>query len=149
LKHLSWAILLILPSALFAAEVYRTVDADGHVIFTDRPSDNQNAELIEVETSAPPAPAAGQDQGDDDAADDRSGSVNQSLGAEVPRPATAEEIAKERRANCERAKQIAETYQSARRLYRDLGNDEREYLSSEEIDQARAEADQNVAIWCD
>lgn len=147
MKHLAWAIVLILPPVLFAAEVYRTVDADGHVSFSDSPGGDRNAELIEVETSAPAAPAAGQDETDADA--ERPDNVNQSLGAEVPRPATAAEIAAERRANCEHAKQIAETYQNARRLYRDLGNDEREYLSSEEIDQARAEADQNVAIWCD
>ena len=129
LKQLIWATLVTLPCGAIAADIYRTVDADGRVIFTDRPADADNA--------------------DEAAEDDEPDQPDRPFGAEVPRPATPEEIAAQRAENCEYAQQVAETYTVARRLFRDLGDGEREYLSADEIDQARSEAEQNVATWCD
>lgn len=141
LKQLTWAILLTLPAGALAADIYRTVDADGGVTFTDRPENAANAELIEINVRAPGAgDAAAEEESDDEASGP--------FGAEVPRQATPEELAAQRAENCTHAQQVAETYTIARRLFRDLGNGEREYLSDDEIDQAKAEAQANVATWC-
>ncbi|MAF82744.1 MAG: DUF4124 domain-containing protein [Gammaproteobacteria bacterium] len=51
--------------------------------------------------------------------------------------------------NCAKAKTRLLTYNSARRLYRPLENGEREYLTDEELDNERAEAQKLVNEWCD
>lgn len=51
--------------------------------------------------------------------------------------------------NCERAKTRVLTYNSARRLYRPLEDGERDYLTDEELDSQRANAQKLVDEWCD
>jgi hypothetical protein len=51
--------------------------------------------------------------------------------------------------NCAKARQQNETYSTARRLYRELEDGEREYLDDAELDAERAEAEQLVNDWCD
>lgn len=50
--------------------------------------------------------------------------------------------------NCEKAKTRLLTYNTARRLYRPLENGEREYLTDDELDGERAEAQALVDEWC-
>lgn len=60
----------------------------------------------------------------------------------------AEKVAADRRANCEKAKKQEEQYSTARRLYRDLPNGERDYLNDKELTQARVDARRQVDEWC-
>jgi len=141
LKGLVWSILLVAPFGAVADEVYRTVDENGVVRFSDLPSDNAERVVVNVPqpTSSPTASTV--------PAEPRS--TPQTLTAEMPRPPTTEELAADRERNCASARQMVETYATSRRLFRTLPDGEREYLSSEEIDEARARAEANVAAWCD
>jgi len=51
--------------------------------------------------------------------------------------------------NCAKAQARLETYSTSRRLYRELEDGERDYLTDDELDKARAEAQQLVNEWCD
>jgi len=51
--------------------------------------------------------------------------------------------------NCDRAKTRVLTYNTARRLYRPLEDGERDYLTDEELDSQRADAQKLVDEWCD
>ena len=141
MKRLLWSVLLAYPIGIFAADIYRSVDENGQVVYSDRPS--ANAVEVAVSTRAPrPAPVAG----DGEASGSRDDSP---LAAEIPREPTAAEIAADRARNCEYARQMAETYSQSRRLFRTGPDGEREYLSDAELDEARARAESNVAAWCD
>ena len=55
----------------------------------------------------------------------------------------------ERAANCEIARERAQGYAEAHRMFREQEDGERIYLSAEEIDETRAAAEADVAEWCD
>jgi hypothetical protein len=146
LKPLAWALLFLLARGALAAEVYRFVDADGLVVYSDRPTGAEGEEQITVSVSAAAprrastAPAA--------VAEDSAAALAR-LTAELPREPTPDEVAADRARNCELARQKNETYSTSHRLYESLPNGERRYLTSEQIDEARAKAAADVAAWCD
>ncbi len=51
--------------------------------------------------------------------------------------------------NCDKARTRLLTYNTARRLYRPLENGEREYLTDDELDSERMEAQELIDEWCD
>ena len=55
----------------------------------------------------------------------------------------------ERSANCEKAREQLTAYDTSQRLYKPLPDGEREYLSDEQLDAARANARRQVREWCD
>lgn len=132
---------LLLANVLFAAEVYREVNPDGTVTYSDRPA-SDSAETITIDTRAPvgvPPPAAEQPTAD--------AQPTPETPAEPPEPSPAD-VAAERAANCAAARERNDRYQMSRRLYRSLPDGEREYLSDEELDAARAGAAADVEQWC-
>lgn len=138
MKRLVWSILLVLPLGA-TADIYRSVDENGQVVYSDRPS--SDAERITVSAAPAFAPAAeAAPAGEDE---------DSTVFAEVPREPTPEELAEDRTRNCEYSRQMLESYTTSHRLYRQGPDGEREYLSAEEIDAARARAQSNVAAWCD
>jgi len=145
LKRLAWSILLILPLAAMA-DIYRSVDENGQVVYSDVPT--LDAERITVRAALLPAPtAAGAPVGQSGEAEEDDAEAT--VFAEVPREPTAEEIAADRARNCEYSQQMLASYTTSHRLYRQGADGEREYLSADEIDAARARAESNVAAWCD
>ncbi len=148
MRQLAWSIFLLLPLGAVAADIYRSVDENGRIVYSDRPGESEAAERIEVATSAGRAAPGSASAG---AEEEESGEAagEPPLGAEIPREATPEEIAADRARNCEYAQQMHETYSTAHRLYRTGPDGERQYLSDAEIDEARAKAQSNVAEWCD
>jgi hypothetical protein len=132
---------LLAASALHGAEVFRYVDENGNVAYSDRPV-GQNAESIVITTNAPVVPprttAAAQPNENPDESVQRE-----------PREPTPEERAEDRAANCTIARERMERYAISRRLFRPLPDGEREYLSDAEIDEARAGAAADVEEWCD
>jgi hypothetical protein len=143
--RISAAVLLaIVAIPLFAAEVYRSQDADGNVVYSDRP-EGDNAERVFVATSRPspsPRPAA------TDTAATAASAQTEVLGGQIRVERTPEEVAAEKQRNCAAAQERADKYKTSLRLFRTLPNGEREYLSDAELDEARAQADADVANWC-
>lgn len=141
MKRLVWSILMVLPLGSVADEIYRSVDENGVVVYSDRPS--ADAEPITVVASVTrtvrPAAPAQEDTADED----------EPIFAEVPREATPEELAAERAQNCEIAQQRFTAYSQSQRLFRTDADGERIYLTDAEIDEARSTAEADVAAWCD
>jgi hypothetical protein len=150
-----WIYLLLLSAgSAWSAQVYRVVDADGNVTYSDRP-DSRNAETIFINTSiatgavassatADNAPA---EEGviDEEGVTDEEGEIDENVYAEP----TAEEIAAERRETCGIARERRERYNIAHRIYRETEDGEREYLNDTELDATRAQAAADVEEWCD
>jgi len=136
--------LLLAAGSAVAAEVYRSVDADGNVIYSDRPA-GQDVETVFIDTAtATPIEAE-----EDDAESEQQGLFieTESVETEDAGP-TAEELAAQRVENCAIARDRNERYLIAHRIYRGT-EDNREYLTDVELDEIRAEAAADVEEWCD
>jgi hypothetical protein len=150
LKQLIWSILAILPFGAFADEVYVSVGEDGQIVYSDRPTGSDQEEIIQIRSGGqasaaqPAAAAAGTS-----AAQPARPTAGESLVAELPRASTPEELAADRARNCEVARQKNDTYSTAHRLYRELADGEREYLTADELTAAKTHAEADVAAWCD
>ncbi len=114
------------------ADVYRSVDAQGHVQYSDTPS--PGAQLVNAaEDSSPPADA--------DKAETQAQKVNEQISGQLSREAAAREVAKDTAdAHGKQCKQAQAAYQNAvqaRRLYNMGADGQRQYLSDEQADQQR------------
>ena len=136
-----------------AQTVYKTVDEQGNVAFTDRPPISQSDSNLEtvrgldIKRTDPVVIAASNKRAD---AEQRAGDIARGISKEEAaeeQAARAEEAA-ERSANCDAAQARLKRYTESRRLYRQTPDGEREYLSSAEIDSARADAILSVDKWC-
>lgn len=144
MRRLSCALLFFAAASSLAAEVYRSVDENGVVVYSDRP-DREGTERVFVATTRPPTPTP---RPAASASKDEPSSDPEAIGAETRLEPSAQEVAEERRKNCEIARERAERYRASRRLYRNTSDGEREYLSDAEIDEARASANADVERWC-
>jgi len=135
-------LLLLVVGSVSGAQIYRSVDADGNVIYSDRPA-GDDVETIFIDTAtATPVPA--------DAADSEAGAAaaEDEVDEVVYAGPSAEEIAAERMENCGLARDREERYLVAHRIYR--GSEaEREYLDDAELDAIRLQATADVEEWCD
>lgn len=145
MKRLLWSALLVLPAGIAAADIYRSIDDDGNVVYSDRPT--SDAVEVIVNTARPASRPAARAVADN--ARDAAGQADTALVAEIPREPTADEVAADRARNCEYARQMLATYSQSRRLFRTGPDGERQYLSDDELSAARARAESNVAAWCD
>lgn len=133
--------------------VYQWVDKDGTPHYQDRPPEGANAGQAATElnlryrmTDAEAMAAAAKKKSDlGDAAE-----LRKSQQAEDEKAAAddREQVKSEREKGCEQAREKLQKYETAHRLYRPGADGQRQYLSDEEIDAARAEARKSVADWC-
>jgi hypothetical protein len=162
------AIVLAAGSTLAQADVYRRVDDQGRVIYTDRWV--PGAVLIRTEhrtstaTPAPaatnraasaanpsPAPRAGADPAQPAAASSAAPAnetPEQRLEREANERTVQQDLAAERDKQCKEAQQRYQNAIQARRVYRTGPNGEREYLSEAVADQHRMQARSEMKTAC-
>lgn len=136
-------------SNTIAQTIYKWVDDAGVTHFSERPPLGVEAERTSIRLRQPDRQAL--QARIDSAAEQRAAVATRKQHAEDQ--ATEDEIrAKEdqqiRADNCEKAKTRLLTYNTSRRLYRPLESGEREYLTDDELDNERAEAQRLVDEWC-
>lgn len=129
-------------------EIFRWVDADGVVHYSDRPLDpaatstgmrsrrtDQN-QVREKELRGWEQEQASREEAQEDAEQDA---------FEANRRAEEERM---QFIQCEAAKERLEVYTTAPRLFETMPNGERRYLSEEELDAARQGAADDIDTWC-
>ncbi len=137
-----------------AQTVYRTVDADGNVAYTDRPPVQQPADTrinvmdVQIQRTDRAAVAASQTESRKQASAEQV-AAGIRAGQDAEDAQLAARNAEQREANCRIARSRLQQYSDARRLYKTLPNGERAYLDSAEIDSARAGAVRDVEELCD
>ncbi len=129
---------LLLALPVSASEIYRWVDDNGVVHFTDRP--REGAERLTIRTAAPSTPAR--------AATPAAPSAQQPE-LMVESDAQDDQTAEVRAANCTSARDRLSRLQGAPRLYREGEGGERLYLEDDERTLVLAEAQELVDSWCD
>lgn len=130
-----------------AAQVFRSVDSEGNVTYSDRP-EGENVEAIFIATRRSTASSPLRTERNAPGARRLPPGAEETV-EEVTREPTAEEQATRRAENCAIAREHLERYLVSHRLYRSTADGEREYLSDSEIDEARARAASDVEEWCD
>lgn len=128
-----------------AGDIYKTVDQNGNVIYSDTPPRDGNAERLETETrptDLSQVAAVNENlRASREALNDRQ--------AEAQDQATRQaDVAEQRAANCEVAKRRLDSAETAHRMYRETEDGEREYYSADEQDAYKAKAQADVAEWC-
>jgi len=145
-KTVRWPLLLgMLTTAAYAGQVYRSTDANGNVVFSDRPTDKSEPVNVAVTPPGRPGNPVTSPDAKAAAAKAQPGAAGDQKKEKVPTPAEKEA---ERAKNCATARERQTRYDQSHRLYKPGANGEREYLNSAEIDEARAKAAADVATWC-
>lgn len=145
----TWLIFLaFFAAAASAGVVYRSVDAEGTVSYSDRP-DGEDAQSIFVAvqapaSSAPRASTAEESTTESAASAEETGEVQRER-----REPTPEERAADRARNCATARDRAERYAISHRLYRETPDGSREYLDDAALNDARVKSVADVQEWCD
>ena len=142
----TFVVALLLAAGAKAGDVYVTKDAKGNPVYTDTPV-SIPAQKVNVNSKSTD-PAALQKRYSDEmnryAEEDSAQSKAAPKSAEAAASMTAEDRAK----RCVDARQRYQGQMDARRLYEDDANGERRYLTSQEIDAARANAKQVMDEFC-
>ena len=154
-KSASGLLVLCLAGALSAAamaqqaSVFRWVDAQGVVHYSDQPNADGSAEELPIryrKTDRAAVQARLKAKSELEAA----GAVREGQQAEMDANAEADrqKVLAERQTNCKTAKERVAKYTNAFRLYKPGPNGERVYLTNEELDVERADANRAVEQWC-
>ena len=146
-------VLIATFATVAAAEtVYKWVDGSGQTHYTDRPPEDPRARVIgvferDVLQDEPDVADTADEPANDEPTFDR-GPEDES----APSPATVRsvqaDVERARGEQCKQAQERYKTYVESRRLFRQLPNGQREYLSDAELSQARIEAKQAVDELC-
>ncbi len=143
------AALLLTAAGAQSGEVYKTTDAQGRPIYTDKPP-SLPAEKLNVQTKTSDVVEVqkrydAQMKQYSEADQARAEAAKQAADARKASDMTAEDRAK----RCIEARQRYESYMNARRLYEPgAAEGERRYLDSAEIDSARTNAKQVMDDLC-
>jgi hypothetical protein len=143
MKRLLLFATLLAWSSMAGAVIYKWVDAQGKVLYGDRPPDGVHAEVVEllgshVARAAPAAKASNstppKTANQDDAA---------------VKKAVSEDVDQARAKQCADAQDRYKKLIDGRHLYMTGPDGERQYLTSDQIDAQRLTAKQDVDAACD
>jgi Domain of unknown function (DUF4124) len=121
-------VLLLLPLYAMSGDVYRTVDAQGHVEYTDTPT--PGSELVHVadgHVASQPAPAK----------PDGAKRADEQLSQESAQRAMQSDLTQARTEQCKKATEAYQQSIRARRIYKTDDDGSKEYLSDADADQIR------------
>jgi len=140
------AIVYLMSLTAGAGDVYRSVDPQGHVQYSDTPT--PGAQLVHTQTARgtpapPPAPAATK------SADAGAGTASPTSAATADaQHAVQSDLEQVRAEQCRKAQDSYQQSIQARRVYKAGADGEREYLSDDEADQVRLNARLEMEAAC-
>ncbi|HKE45518.1 MAG TPA: DUF4124 domain-containing protein [Steroidobacteraceae bacterium] len=147
-KRIAWGLMLTCLSMAASADVFRWVDADGRVHYSDRPDSEKAVRVGIVSHATDPDAIAARAQSE---ADDRAKAANQQAQQQAQQntsTAVQKDVEKSREGQCKEAKEHYRIAIESQKLYRVGKNGEREYLTSQEIDAARLNARKDMDTVC-
>ena len=142
-------IALALSAGAHASEVYRTKDAKGQPVYTDRPA-TLPAERLDVKTATTDTVEVQRRYEEQMKRYGEAEKASADAAARAAEARKAEEMSAEDRAKrCQQARERYQKYMDAHRIYEPGATEgERRYLSSAEIDAARANAKRTMDEFC-
>lgn len=143
------SLIMLGTTAQAEKEVFRWVDENGVVHFSDRPIDPRAQPTGVYFKPTDPTAVSNRLMREESTA--QQAEQGTEVREEPPSEGTTQLAQEERirKLECEAARKRFQTYTEAPRLYETLPGGERRYLSEEELDQARAGAEKDIESWCD
>ena len=143
-----YALILVMALALggsAAAEMYKSVDEDGNVVFSQTPPRDKESEVIKPRYAKQPASAVKTTTGSAAKTDAASGDA----AGETPKDLTPQQIAIKKR-NCTNAKEQLAQMQSPRanRLQYVNENNERAFLTEDQRNSRTSKAQKAIKEYC-
>jgi hypothetical protein len=143
MKRLLLLATLLAWSSMAGAVIYKWVDAQGKVLYGDRPPDGVHAEVVEllgthVARAAPAAKAS-------DSTPPKTANQNDA----AVKKAVSEDVEQSRAKQCADAQDRYKKLIDGRHLYTTGPDGERQYLTSDQIDAQRLSAKQDIDTACD
>jgi hypothetical protein len=131
-----------------AGDVYVTKDAKGNTIYTDTPQ-TLPAERVTVQGQGSSQAAAAQpDSSEMQRLKAQNQDYQQTQAQQAEAKQAAQDSAADRAKRCTEARQQYQNVMNSRRLYDEGPNGDRTYLTSEQIDKARANAKEVMDQFC-
>ncbi|MGA8706313.1 MAG: DUF4124 domain-containing protein [Steroidobacteraceae bacterium] len=161
MRHTAIAALIMSLTAAAAAtaaraDVYRSVDAQGHVQYSDTPT--PGAELVHVQrggdtgtsslNSAPASNAAAAARNQPPAPASSTISPQADIDKQNAQKAVQQDVEQTRADQCKKATDDYQASLAARRIYRTGPNGERDYLTDDEAEQQRVSLRQAMQSAC-
>ena len=138
-RAIAIAILIGLPLSAALADVFRSVDAQGHVQYSDTPT--PGAQLVRMNNLRTPTPSLASTAASASAktttATKSGDQVHQQLEQEAAAREVQSTVAQTRADQCKKATDIYNQSVQARRIFTTGADGERQFLSDDEADKAR------------
>ena len=147
-KRIAWGLMLVGLAAAASADVFRWTDAQGRVHYSDRPDSDQAQRVgVVTHTTDPGAVAARTQAESEQRSKDATQAAQQSTDQNAAK-AVQNDVAKSRADQCKEAKERYRVAIESQKLYRMGKNGERQWLTSQEIDEARVTAKKDMDTIC-
>lgn len=139
--------LLALPAY---SELYKWVDSQGKVHYSDTPPPGgaQKAKILQAPSPGPAAPAAVPSGGGARSIAEQELEFKKRQVEAAEKQAKADQEAKVRRINCERAQSNLRTFQNGGRLFTHNAQGERVYIDDAAREAGIRKGQEEVAKWC-
>jgi Domain of unknown function (DUF4124) len=147
-KRIAWGVLLACLSMAASADVFRWVDAQGRVHYSDRPDSDKAVRVGIVSHASDPDAIAARAQSENDQRAKADAQQAQQRSTQNTASAVQKDVEKSREGQCKEAKEHYRIAIESQKLYRVGKNGEREYLTSQEIDEARLNARKDMDSVC-
>lgn len=149
-RAIAIAILIGLPLSAAQADVYRSVDAQGHVQYSDTPTPGAQLvrmtnQRVPVQPSASPAASNASKASTVAQSGDQ---VHQQLEQEAAARAVQNDVAQTRADQCKKATDIYNQSVQARRLYKTAADGSREFLTDDEAVKQRLSNKEEMDAAC-
>ncbi|HEX2493258.1 MAG TPA: DUF4124 domain-containing protein [Steroidobacter sp.] len=130
------------------ADVYKFKDEQGNILYTDKPT-TLPAERLNVQSQKTDVVAVqSRQEAELKRLQENSRTHNESANQRSERQNAEQLTAKDKAERCVKARERYDSYMASQRLYEEQPNGERRFLSSEEIDGARASAKSAMDAMC-
>ena len=143
------AVLLAIPALSLAQQMYRWVDADGEVYYSDQPPPPHIKEYRELNRPSSTSEPAAESNAPTQSLADQEADFQKRRAQEAEQEAKAERLAAERRQNCDLARSQFNTVSAGGRISRRNSAGEVVYLDDDEVAREAENARAEVEKWCD
>lgn len=141
------ATLTAAPGRANASDVYKYTDEKGNVLYTDKPR-TLPAQRMNVPTGKTD-PAAVARQNEEVKRLQEADNARKQASSQQASSSDANQLtAKDRVERCTKARDRYDTYMNSQKLFEEQPGGQRRYLTSEELDAARATAKASMDSWC-
>lgn len=141
--------LVVTPAVAQQATVYKWTDDQGVTHYSDQPPVDAESEALPIRYRRTDRAAVQAKMKTDETRQDAEDLREEQEDAEEETAATQrEKDLAERAATCKQARERVTNYNQAQKLYKPGPNGDRIYLTSEELDAERADAQRVMEEWC-